>query len=218
MPIVCITHNSLFSPINTAWIPVQSVLGEGFCPADQMQFSCLHSVFGRLGYSQISHTQQEDNEQKRSGEDAEGRSGFIRAAKFCLRTSYQNCAQAHSLAQEALQLLRFSTSFVDIPSKVAEVLTFVENVPRGPIRWTELKPKTTNAPAGFRPVEFLLFIIQTAYEDFGLQIIFYKNIIVEVRNGGLCSGYEWCSTALSWSCWKAACKWILTESEAIADV
>lgn len=70
---------------------------------------------------------------------------------FCLRMRHRNRAQAHSLAPEALQLFGFSTSLVDIPSKVAEVLAFVENVPRGQIR-TELKPRATNAPAGFRPV------------------------------------------------------------------
>lgn len=63
---------------------------------------------------------------------------------FCLRMRYRNRAQAHSLAWEALQLFGFSASLVDIPSKVAEVLAFVENVPRGQIRQTEPKPKATN--------------------------------------------------------------------------
>lgn len=157
-------------------------------PADQTRFSSLHHVFGWLDYSRISHTQQEDNEQNPKRGGAEGCSGFIRALKFCLRTRYQNSAQAHSLAQEPL-LFKFSSA-VDIPSKVAEVLAFMENLPQGPIGWTELKPKVTKAPAGFRPVGFLLFIIHTAYEDFGMPGIFHKNLIVEDRNGGLCSAYE----------------------------
>lgn len=38
------------------------------------------------------------------------------------------------LAQKLVQLLNFSTSFIDILSKVAEVLAFVESIPRGSIR------------------------------------------------------------------------------------
>lgn len=119
---------------------------------------------------------------------AEGCLGFIRALKFSLRTRYQNCAQAHSLAQEPLQLFKFSSS-VDIPSKVAEVLAFMENLPQGPIR-TEPKPKSHKRTCGLQAVGFLLFIIHTAYEDFGMPDNFHKNLIVEDRNGGLCSAYE----------------------------
>lgn len=41
-----------------------------------------------------------------------------------------------------LQLLKFSTSFVETRSKVTEVLAFVESISQGPIRLREAEPKS----------------------------------------------------------------------------
>lgn len=88
-------HTGTFSSPNKYCINTRTEcdapLGAGSRPTDQMRFSCLHKVFGRLDYSQISHTQQEDtveneqNPKKESGGDGED---FIRAAKCRLRMKY----------------------------------------------------------------------------------------------------------------------------------
>lgn len=37
-----------------------------------------------------------------------------------------------------------------IPPKIAEVLAFMKNLPRGPVRWTEPKPKVTKHTCGLQ--------------------------------------------------------------------
>lgn len=120
---------------------------QGPRPANQMRFSCLHNVSTSLIILTFCTLSRKIMNRIPRGWGSKGRSGFIRAVKFCLHVRYQNCPQAHSLVQEPRQLFRFSTSFVDISSKVAEVLALMENAPQGLIRWTEPKPNATNTPA-----------------------------------------------------------------------
>lgn len=126
--------------------------GAGVRTADQTWLLCLHNAsagliiprFCTLSGKIINRTPRREGIKLQKADRV--------LSGFCLCMRYRNRAQAHSLAPEALQLFRFSRSLVDFPSKVAEVLAFVENIPRGQIRRTELNPRATNAPAGFRPV------------------------------------------------------------------
>lgn len=164
LPIVCIAQASFFFfffPPNKYCMCISparhescsgAAPGAGVRTADQTRLFCLHNAsagliiprFCTLSGKKINRIPRREGIKLQQADRV--------LSGFCLRMRYRNRAQAHSLAPEALQLFGFSTSLVDIPSKVAEVLAFVENVPRGQIRRTELKPRATNAPAGFRPV------------------------------------------------------------------
>lgn len=167
LPIVCITQESFLHPINTACasylctvraaaecIAVERRQEPGLVSLIRSIFFCLHNVSAGLIIPRFCILSRKITNRIPRREGIKMHKADWVLSGFCLRMRYQNRAQAHSLAWEALQLSGFSTSLVDIPSKVAEVLALAENVPRGQIRQTEPKPKATNAPVGFRPVRF----------------------------------------------------------------
>lgn len=165
LPIVCIAQASFFHRINT---PCASHLctmraaaecdavdrrrGLGFVPPIRRGFPVCTLLRLAWLFPDFAHSAGKIINRIPRREGIKSQKADRVLSGFCLRMRYRIGAQAHSLAQEELQLFGFSTSLVDIPSKVAEVLAFVENVPWGQIRRTELKPRATNAPAGFRPV------------------------------------------------------------------
>lgn len=164
-PIVCIAQASFFPPNKYCMCisPVHhescsivrcsgKVPGAGVRTADQTRLFCLHNASAGLIIPRFCTLSGKIINRIPRREGIKSQKADRILAGFCLRMRYRNRAQEHSLAQEALQLFRFPTSLVDIPSKVVEVLPLVENVPRGQIRRTELKPRATNAPVGFGPV------------------------------------------------------------------
>lgn len=135
LPIVCIFFSHRINTACASHLCTMRVRCSGTAPgagvrtADQTRLFCLHNASAGLLIPRFCTLSGKiiNRIPKREGIKLQKADRVL--SGFCLRTRYRNRAQAHSLAQEALQLFGFSTSLVDIPSKVAEVLAFVENVP-----------------------------------------------------------------------------------------
>lgn len=153
--------------------------GAGVCTADQTRLLRLHNASAGLIIPRFCTLSGKIINRIPRREGIKSQKADRVLSGICLRMRYRNRAQAHSLAQEALQLFGFSTSLVDIPSKVAEVLAFVENVPRGQIRRTGTEAKSHKRTGGLQASDSLLFIIQTAEWSLWYVALFYRNSIVE---------------------------------------
>lgn len=89
------------------------------------------------------------------------------------------------LAQDLLQLLKFSTSFVETLSKVTEVLAFVESISQGPIRLREPEPKSQTHLWAAGQLQALLLIMEKVRRGFDYAHIISAKLMTrdEKKNG-----------------------------------
>lgn len=86
------------------------------------------------------------------------------------------------LARDLLQLLKFSTSFVETQSKVTEVLAFVESISQGPIRLREPEPKSQTHLWATGQLQAPLLIIEKVRHGFDCAHIISAKLMI--RDGG----------------------------------
>lgn len=82
------------------------------------------------------------------------------------------------LAQDLLQLLKFSTSFVETQSKVTEVLAFVESISQGPIRLREPEPKSQTHLWAAGQLQALLLIMEKVRHSFDCAHIISAKLMI----------------------------------------
>lgn len=83
------------------------------------------------------------------------------------------------LAQDLLELLKFSTSFVETQSKVTEVLAFVKSISQGPIRLREPEPKSQTHLWAAGQLQALLLIMEKVRHGFDCAHIISAKLMIQ---------------------------------------